>query len=222
MYSTVQLSIHLFINLLKHYLREAVTHLLHLRCKKRNDFKKVKFKALSCEKPLKTTSFLSIHDHMTLQISKCKNKWYKYGRFNGGVCTNTLFSNRHKHIYGYIYIRCQLKAFQSDTWSPNFLTLISTIKKKSLWRVQHQKFRQTFHTESCQFVKANCGFRAGLDVVFYFCVRRTSPAPASVALVRLSTHRSLETRKQRREPWLVESHSQSVKEVKKWRHERRR
>lgn len=74
---------------------------------------------------------------MTLQISRCKNKWYKYGRFNGGVCTNTLFSNRHRHIWGYIYILCQLKAFQSDTWSPNFLTLISTIKNK----VQHQMCR---------------------------------------------------------------------------------
>lgn len=89
---------------------------LHLCRKKRNDFKTVQFKALSCEKPLMTTSFLSNQDHRTLQISKCKNKWYKYGRFNGGVCTNTLFRNRHRHIYGYIYILCQLKAFQSDTW----------------------------------------------------------------------------------------------------------
>lgn len=184
-----------------------LTLVLHLCCKKRNDFKKVKFKALSREKPLKTTSFLPIHDHRTLQISKCKNKWYKYGRFNGGVCTNTLFSNRHRHIYGYIYILCQLKAFQSDTWSPNFLTLTSRIKNKSLWRVQHQMSRQTFHSESCQFVKSNS--EQGLK--FFFGVRRTSPAPASVAWARLSTHRSLETRKQRREPWLVESHSQSVK-----------
>lgn len=66
-----------------------------------------------------TLSALHLCLHYKTEGAKANLKIYISVIFNGGMCTNPLFSNTQTYIWllytEHIYILCQLKAFQLDT-----------------------------------------------------------------------------------------------------------
>lgn len=189
-YSTVQRNIHRFISTSTCELR--IVLVLHF-CRKTRDnsnFKKVRFKALSCEKPLKTSSFLS-----TLVTRRhYRSQGAKINDINMVVlmaaCVQIHCSVTDTQTWLYLHSLSTESISVGHKESKLSITLISTIKNNvceelsiRTWRTVQAK-RLTLNRVS--FVKSSCGFRAGLDVGGFFCVcvsiaLQRSPAPASVA-----------------------------------------